>query len=274
MTNTKFRKRALLSSVAMLLVALVALGSATFAWYEANPTATATGMTMKTTAASGLEITSDTQSGKAAAAKVAAASLAELANWGTEASLGAVSTDLQPASLNQTDGKFYTTVGTNATNGTMKTGATPTADGQYLEERVYFKIGSGSTTSGKVKLTQVSFGTLKTDMQNAVRIALYKNDGTFIGEYANIAADNNAAAYLDASGIASDTKTVKKAGAYDVEVASVTQNAAINNGIIVRVYLDGFDNNVTSSKAIAINAGTDNIMQNLSLSFTLVPDNA
>ena len=30
MTNTKFRKRALLSSVAMLLVALVALGSATF----------------------------------------------------------------------------------------------------------------------------------------------------------------------------------------------------------------------------------------------------
>lgn len=36
MTNTKFRKRALLSSVAMLLVALVALGSATFAWFEAT----------------------------------------------------------------------------------------------------------------------------------------------------------------------------------------------------------------------------------------------
>ena len=37
----KSRKKMLLSSIAMLLVALVALGSATFAWYITNATVTA-----------------------------------------------------------------------------------------------------------------------------------------------------------------------------------------------------------------------------------------
>lgn len=60
MKNTKFRKRALLSSVAMLLVALVALGSATFAWFVANPTVTASGLSLSTQAAAGLSVASKT----------------------------------------------------------------------------------------------------------------------------------------------------------------------------------------------------------------------
>ena len=54
MTNTKFRKRALLSSVAMLLVALVALGSATFAWFSSTNNATASSMTAKTNVSSNI----------------------------------------------------------------------------------------------------------------------------------------------------------------------------------------------------------------------------
>ena len=56
MTNTKFRKRALLSSVAMLLVAIVALGSATFAWFSVRPDAQASGLVAATTKASSLQI--------------------------------------------------------------------------------------------------------------------------------------------------------------------------------------------------------------------------
>ena len=56
MKNTTFRKKALLSSVAMLLVALVALGSATFAWFTANDTVNATGLAVKSSAADGLKI--------------------------------------------------------------------------------------------------------------------------------------------------------------------------------------------------------------------------
>ena len=56
MKNTKFRKRALLSSVAMLLVAILALGSATFAWFTQNTTATANNIYAKTVKASTLLI--------------------------------------------------------------------------------------------------------------------------------------------------------------------------------------------------------------------------
>ena len=53
---TKSRKRMLLSSVAMLLVALVALGSATFAWYITNATVTAEHTSWNATSADGLVI--------------------------------------------------------------------------------------------------------------------------------------------------------------------------------------------------------------------------
>ena len=62
MTNTKFRKRALLSSVAMLLVALVALGSATFAWFVDDPDAQAHGITGKANTALGLVAKTTTDS--------------------------------------------------------------------------------------------------------------------------------------------------------------------------------------------------------------------
>lgn len=60
MTNTKFRKRALLSSVAMLLVALVALGSATFAWFVDSPLADAKGLNAKAETSTGLLVKTDT----------------------------------------------------------------------------------------------------------------------------------------------------------------------------------------------------------------------
>ena len=56
MTNTKFRKRALISSVAMLLVALVALGSATFAWFSQNSKATANNIAAKTQQGSNIKV--------------------------------------------------------------------------------------------------------------------------------------------------------------------------------------------------------------------------
>lgn len=52
----KSRKKMLLSSIAMLLVALVALGSATFAWYMTNDTVTASTTTFSASTAEGLVI--------------------------------------------------------------------------------------------------------------------------------------------------------------------------------------------------------------------------
>ena len=53
------RRRVLISSMCMLLVALVALSTATFAWFSSNKQVTASGMTVKAAAAQGLVISDD-----------------------------------------------------------------------------------------------------------------------------------------------------------------------------------------------------------------------
>src|SRR5574344_906314 len=60
-TQSSFRKKALLSSTAMLLVAMLALGAATYAWFTNNPMASATGLTLKATSANGLVIQTATR---------------------------------------------------------------------------------------------------------------------------------------------------------------------------------------------------------------------
>ncbi len=57
-TKQSFRKKALLSSVAMLLVAAVAVGSATFAWFTQNDSATASGINLQTMRGSSLKVSS------------------------------------------------------------------------------------------------------------------------------------------------------------------------------------------------------------------------
>lgn len=56
MKNTKMRKKMLISSLAMLMVATVSLGSATYAWFTSNTTSTAKGVNVKTAKTSTLEI--------------------------------------------------------------------------------------------------------------------------------------------------------------------------------------------------------------------------
>jgi len=56
MKHSTFRKSSLISSIALLLVAIVALGGATFAWFSTNNSATAGTLEMTATSASGLYI--------------------------------------------------------------------------------------------------------------------------------------------------------------------------------------------------------------------------
>lgn len=59
--KTNSRKRLLVSSVAMLLVAMLALGTATYAWFTQNTSATADGITVRTSKTSSLKISDDTR---------------------------------------------------------------------------------------------------------------------------------------------------------------------------------------------------------------------
>lgn len=59
--NVKSRKKLLVSSVAMLLVAMLALGTATFAWFTSSTSVKADGITVRTSQTSKLEISDDSR---------------------------------------------------------------------------------------------------------------------------------------------------------------------------------------------------------------------
>ena len=89
--NSKAIKRQLLAAIAMVLVAALALGSSTYAWFVASGTVTATGMEVHVQSEGGLAISVD---GKA---------------WGTTANANIADENLKPASTLDLTEWYYAT---------------------------------------------------------------------------------------------------------------------------------------------------------------------
>lgn len=160
---TKSRKRMLLSSIAMLLVALVALGSATYAWYITNATVTAEKTQFSAASADGLVIrhtTSDTWSNKvtdlATATSLTPASISydTLGNnigatgQGTSFDDGTLSGALSAAAVENGTvflvDSFYVASSSGAAKNATFTIKSGTKEGTYLNLAVYV----GSTLQG------------------------------------------------------------------------------------------------------------------------------
>lgn len=276
MKNTSMKKKALLSSVAMLLVALVALGSATFAWFAANPNATASGLSMKTTAAAGLVVRTDSDS-----------------TWDHDAALNMGGSTLlfNPVSQEQTtanSAKFWKVAAANASNyaaGTdnMTAGVPSTFEsttGDYYTEKVYFALTTGSDATAEadkeVYLTGVKItGVSGANLQNAINVCITAADGTILGTWeiattgdngtltttSKTAGDFSPAAAVAAETFATPIATGQKA--LTVQPASGTTANYVN----VYVYLDGQDSACYSEHLAAQDAAE--IVSNIQLGFTL-----
>lgn len=131
MKNT--RKKMLLSSVAMLLVALVALGSATYAWFTINKTVEAKTMTVKAATAKGLQITGDNGG-----------------TWARTATFNSAAYELNPASL----------VFTKDTSGTISLDklGTPYAPADVEREGAYEAAVAGTSTASATKWAATTGG--------------------------------------------------------------------------------------------------------------------
>ena len=251
MTNTKFRKRALLSSVAMLLVALVALGSATFAWFTANPNAEAHGISMKTTAAAGLVIRTETDT-----------------NWSHSAGLGVGkgTINVNPASQEQTTpANFWTVIADNSSTYGAKSGETMTTgtnETDFYAEKIYCRLSDGSNASQNaskkvflkgVTITKASGAT----MENAMRVAVAGPNG-LIGTYAL----STAGAHGTLTGTSQDTGSFSPALAVaatnlneDTGLTALSASGSdLSKYITVYVYLDGQDSDCFSDKVGTVNA--------------------
>lgn len=185
-TQKSFRKRALLSSVAMLLVATVAVGSATFAWFSTKTTATASQLTASTTQASSLVLSSTGNDD----------------SWTYDLKYGMTSpTNLEPVStVNFTN--WWTNTADAYDGGTSKSTPTPvnSADHYYVVKDLYIKNNGSEAIDVNWALTVTEKETGDADF---FRVALQKvttdAPGSFV--YANAKDD----APLDSTGAAAST---------------------------------------------------------------------
>lgn len=94
--KAKSRRRVLVSSVAMLLVAMLALGTATFAWFTTDTTTTASGVQVKTDKQSTLMVSSRTSA------------------WTNDLDYGFINKSLNPVSSADGTNWFYATAASSS----------------------------------------------------------------------------------------------------------------------------------------------------------------
>ncbi len=278
MKNTTFRKKALLSSVAMLLVALVALGSATFAWFAANPYADAQGLAFKTTASSGLVIKTETHPvwGHTAYlnAMVTSEEGAETKTYGPDKTI----LDLQPVTQNQADGTMTTIAAADSKSweNSKAQGVTLAAapDESFFAEDVFFRLSDGSAAEddAKIQLTGVTItaATGNPSMLSAIRVAIAGPDGKVLGTYAtSIAGANGVLTAVD--GTTADFTLLQAAnGVKDLDcgITGLSTAEDATKKVTVYVYLDGQDSACYSDNVGSVNAAQ--IISDVKVDFKLV----
>lgn len=190
--KAKSRRRLLISSIAMLLVAMLALGTATFAWFTSSTQATANGINVSTIKASELVISkSDLQ-------------------WGTTVNYNQSSTSYTPVSTVNGTGWYEANAETKA-NFAKKTtdsfGTVSTAENHYFTEALNIaNAGEANVTNIKINITGLS--------SSYARLAIFKvtaNNGTTHAtnneEFADCIYDTEGETYNAASGTGASAVT-------------------------------------------------------------------
>lgn len=187
--NSKAIKRQLLAAVAMVLVAAIALGSSTYAWFVASGSVTATGMSVNATSEGGLVISYGTNAWgiTASAAEdttnvpLTPVSTADLANWYH-------ATAKESANYAADD-----TTRTDVTDKVMDGGsfrANKDTDNKYVVARTFNIRSSGNADAGTLAkglyVSNITVTGASQQMHTALRVGIicnYKNEaeaGPFI----------------------------------------------------------------------------------------------
>lgn len=228
MKTTK-RSKMLLSSIAMLLVALVALGSATYAWYVVNTQVTASSTTLSAAAAEGLVIKNENTG--AINTWGNAITLTEAGQALDPVSLGLKTASVTPATL--TGVKYQ---GTALDDGTASGSATAIAAADlstYVVKEDFYVAFTGTGTKA-VKLqntTAAAAGSYEV-------AAIFVND-TYVGAFNSDGTDS----------------TTDKVNSQSVALTDANTDLAIGNvgntpvKITVVAFVDGENTNCKNSTA-------------------------
>lgn len=284
-TRLYTRKRALISSVAMLLVAMIALGTATYAWFVADPTASAAGLKMRTVSGSGLVILSESE--KAQSGDFSHNTILDATVVDSAVKTNPDGFQLSPASFNYGDANFGTNVKTieaksddkpdantakplgDATKGGWLTATRK--NGAVYGENIYCKVTGGAATA-EMALTGVDItwnASNTSAVKNALRVVVVGVDGaphTFgIDAVGNKYVNSTTTTYGVSSTAYTQLAATADLGATKADFISLgNANAAGTNVVRVYVYLDGEDSDCYSRIANA-----EDLITDLTLDFAL-----
>lgn len=256
--KAKSRKRLLISSVAMLLVAMLALGTATFAWFTSNPNATASGLSMKATASKGLVIQTATHG----AVDPDFWGHTDYLNYdGATGVSKTASVEANPASFNPdadltTGYRVEAKADDNYVAADDATVESATAGSDYYTENIKCKLTGAADESetGSLKLKSLSITTVPgVDMSSAIRVGIAYN-GTVVGVYSPATAANKVLTSTGAYNTALSSSNYTFTAASTVsnkDLGTVKQDGS--DIVTVVVYLDGEAANVYSQNISVAN---------------------
>lgn len=277
--ETKALKKQLGAAIAMVLVAVIALGAATFAWFVNNNAVTATGVDVSTSSSvPNLYITSTgkTTDGMTAAetnptklfpvSTNDANAFYETLHWTTGTSDNAVADEYQNALVHETGKTVYAdyTFDLGVTNGKMNVyfdssdaATTLAANAQMgTAGRFAIKFGEGNWTLFKVKGTDTQKGYYTDQGATTGDYWVKQADGTLKAVTAQYADFSTYAGSVDAQGQVQATgKTA---------LATLDSTNKVNHGkvtVTVRVWYEGCDKDCVSENAAAgiVSAITGNL---------------
>ncbi len=264
--NSKAIRKQLLAAVAMVLVAAVALGSSTYAWFASNNKVTATGMQVQATAEGGIEIAyvdNGTPGNYATTANAGMSSAQTLYPTSTvaTATAGSISSNWYHASA-AVASAFGAKDGTYETL-TLSAGKDETTNKNYYVEKT-FNIRSVSATklAKDLKVSGITVTGASDQLDNSLRVAAVS--GTSVALYAPCytvsEGGETRVSYKVATAVVSGTATMPDSANVTALFKNqtsdniVTGNIAASTGSDVKVYIwyegedsSHFSNNLDSS---------------------------
>lgn len=185
-------KKQLVAAVAMVLVAAIALGSSTYAWFAANRTVTAQAMNVQAVAESGLVIANTDKTGWAsiADAKVTSATLipTSAATVAEPTWVHTNSTAADNAQAQQAVDKYtaltlaWSEKGSSTGVGYVDTNANSAKDtnesAYVLKNTFYIKSSGDAITSTNLRINDVEVSGANKAVENSLRVLVVVSDGT------------------------------------------------------------------------------------------------
>lgn len=237
--KTSSKRRVLISSVAMLLVAMLALGTATFAWFTTSTDPYADKFSAKTTKQSTLLLANDTRAG-----------------WSTHLEYGVANKTMYPASGNGTawvmgtsDDSLKGTIDTT----TLKSVLPSTADGLNADDYVFVdELNLYNNGTAAVEDVNIDFY-MNTANNNGTasyaRVALVPIDGTKVSASDLVALGNNVYSttvktyqpIINTTGTTGDSITTKNAFHIDVTGTDEVMEAGEKRYYKLYVWFEGQD---------------------------------